>query len=357
MFHEARSLEESVPDWLKGWKGNGIIARIQNQEIASLVRQTGLPVVDVLGLVPKARIPLVHVDNREIARMAAEHLRERGFRHFGYYGLLQENWSLERRDFFRKWLGESGHDLAIYEQPRHARSHASWEERENRLAQWILKLPKPAGVMVCSDQRGLDLLEACRRARVAVPDAVAVVGVDNDEALCDIAHPPLSSVLPAHHQVGYEAAALLDKLMRGGRPPRNPVLIRPTGVKTRQSTDVLAVQDRNISRAVQVIREEACHGLSVDRVAKAAGISRSVLQRRFQTILGKTVHQEMIDIRLKRASALLAETDLPLIEVAELAGFNHQEYLGAVLRTHFGKTPSQFRREAREKKNPQDADW
>jgi LacI family transcriptional regulator len=134
--------------------------------------------------------------------------------------------------------------------------------------------------------------------------------------------------------------------MKGGRPPKSPVLIAPSGVKTRQSTDVLAIADPNVSRALHLIREQGCLGLGVDEVAAAAGLSRSVLQRRFRKILGKTVHQEILDIRLKRACTLLAETDLPLIEVAEQAGFTHQEYLGVVFRTRLGMTPAQFRREA-----------
>jgi DNA-binding LacI/PurR family transcriptional regulator len=131
IFHEPRSLEESGPCWLKSWQGDGIIARVQNRQIADLVHHTHLPVVDVLGLVPGAGIPLVHVDNSKIARLAAEHLRERGFRHFGYYGLSDENWSAQRRNYFREWLGEFGRSLAIYEQPRHDRSQASWEDRED----------------------------------------------------------------------------------------------------------------------------------------------------------------------------------------------------------------------------------
>ncbi len=346
LFHEPRSLEESGPRWLATWRGDGIIARVQNHQIANLVKQTGLPVVDVLGLVPEAGIPLVHVDDREIASLAAEHLRERGFRHFGFYGLFEENWSARRRDCFRDCLGDSGRNLTVFEQPRHERSEASWDDRENELAQWVLQLPKPVGVLVCSDQRGLNFLEACRRAGVAVPDEVAVVGVDNDEALCGIANPPLSSVWPAHNQVGYEAAALLDRLMAGEPAPAAPTLIAPVGVKTRQSSEVLAVEDRNVARALQFIRGRACGGLNVDEVAEAAGLSRSVLQRRFREMLGKTVHEAILDIRLKRAGELLTETELPLIDVAEQSGFKHQEYLGAVFRARTGKTPAQFRREA-----------
>lgn len=343
LFHEPCSLEESGPQWLATWKGDGIIARVQNRRIADLVKATRLPVVDVLGLVPEAGIPLVHVDDREIARLAVEHLRERGFRHFGFYGLSDENWSAQRRDCFRECLEAVGHVSAVYEQPRHDQS---WEDRENELARWILHLPKPVGVMVCSDQLGLAFLEACRRAGVSVPDEVAVVGVDNDDALCEIAHPPLSSVWPAHSQVGYEAAALLDRLMAGESPPPAPILIAPGGIKARQSSDALAVEDRGVARALQLIREHACNGLDVDAVAEGSGLSRSVLQRRFRRVLGKTVHEQILDMRLKRACELLAETELPLIEIAERVGFKYQEYLGAVFRKRMGKTPAQFRREA-----------
>lgn len=345
LYHQPRSLEESGPSWLRGWRGDGIIARLQTRELADLVKETGLPVVDVLGLVPEAGFPLVHVDDREIARLAAEHLQESGFRNFGFYGLAGENWSGRRREFFREWLARAGRELHVCEQARHESATATWEDAEEELVRWVLRLPKPAGVLVCSDQRGLNFLEACRRASVTVPDEVAVVGVDNDEALCEIAHPPLSSVWPAHPQVGYEAAALLDRLMAGDGPPAAPILIAPGGVKTRQSSDVLAVEDRNLARALRFIRERACVGLSVDEVAEAAGLSRSVLQRRFRAVLGKTVHAEILAVRVKRACELLTETDLPLFEVAEQAGFTHQEYLGAVLQRQLGKTPAQFRRE------------
>lgn len=345
IFHEPRSLEESGPRWLREWRGSGIIARVQNRALADLVKSSGVPVVDVLGLVPAAGIPLVHVDDAQIARLAAEHWRERGFRHFAYYGLADENWSVLRRDAFRRWLGPWGETLAVYDQPRRDRASRSWEEQEDALARWIQRLPKPVGVMVCSDQRGQAFLEACRRAGVAVPDEVAVVGVDNDEALCEITNPPLSSVWPAHDQVGYEAAALLDRLMAGESAPAAPILIPPRGLKARLSSDVLAFEDRNLARALKIIRERACTGLDVDEVAEAAGLSRSVLQRRFREMLDRTVHEELRRVRLKRARELLTETNLPLPEVAEQAGFKHQEYLGVVLRREWGKTPAQVRRE------------
>ena len=148
LFHEARSLEDSVPRWLEGWRGDGIIARVQNRRIAEAVLATGLPAVDVLGMVPEMGIPLVHVDDREIGRLAAVHLIERGFQHFGYFGIADENWSIRRRESFQACLREHEFNLDTFDTPRHVRRSVTWEQRENKLARWIQTLPKPVGVMV-----------------------------------------------------------------------------------------------------------------------------------------------------------------------------------------------------------------
>jgi LacI family transcriptional regulator len=344
LYHEPRSLEESVPRWLRKWKGDGIIARIQNQSIAAEVRATGIPAVDVLGLVPQVSIPLVHVDDAQIARMAAGHLLERGFRHFGFFGIEGENWSERRRESFAECAHAAGCSLGVYELPRDQARATTWERMEDELASWVRHLPKPAGVMVCSDQRGPQFLEACRRAGVQTPDEVAVVGVDNDEPLCEVCNPPLSSVNANHLRVGYHAAALLDRLMRGRQAPPQPILIEPERVVTRMSTDVLAIEDRAVANVLRLIREQACAGIKVDDLARQAGLSRSVLQRRFRTLLKRSVHEELLSVRLKRASELLAETDLSLAEIAERTGFKHQSYMGAVFKARLGKTPARFRK-------------
>ena len=347
LYHEPRSLEESVPRWLRHWQGDGIIARIQNRAIAEEARATGLPTVDVLGVVREMNFPLVHVDDAQVARMAGEHLLERGFRHFSYFGIEGENWSEGRREAFAELVREAGCDLAVYELPRCQAGESSWETMVDELARWVAKLPKPAGVMVCSDKRGAQFLEACRRAGTQVPDEVAVIGVDNDEPLCEVCNPPLSSVNASHFQVGYEAAALLDRLMSRRARPSAPLLIAPRGVVTRRSTEVLAIEDRQIATVLRLIREHACEGIRVDTLAQQAGLSRSVLQRRFRTTLQRTVHQEILNVRLKRARELLSETDLPLAEIAERAGFKHQEYMGAIFKARLDRTPAQYRKKAR----------
>jgi LacI family transcriptional regulator len=345
LYHEPRSLDDALPAWLKRWRGDGIIVRVQNERVARAVKDTGIPVVDVLGVVPGFRLPLVHVDDTLIARMAAEHLLERGFRHFAFFGIEGENWSERRREAFRQFLGLTTDRISSYTVPRSSLFSGSWEQQEDEIAGWLSRLAKPVGIMVCSDQIGTRLLEACRRARTEVPDEVAVIGVDNDETLCDVCTPPLSSVIAGHQLVGYEAAALLARMMAGRKPGPTPILVQPQGVATRGSTDVLATPDRQVAAALRIIRDNACTGLTAANVISQVPVSRSVLQRRFRKELGRSIQEEIINVRLKRARELLAQTDLPLVEVAERSGFRHQEYLGAIFKARTGLTPARFRRE------------
>ena len=345
-FHEPRSLEESVPGWLKDWAGDGVIARVQNEQIARAVEQAGVPVVDVLGVIQPSSLPFVHTNDADIANLAAEHLLDRGFRRFAFFGLEGENWSQRRRDAFVGKLRAAGCPCTVYETPREVHHARMWEDYADDLARWVAQLDKPVGLMACSDQCGPILLEACRRGGAAVPDEVAVIGVDNDEPLCEVSDPALSSVWPDHFRVGYEAAALLDRLMKGTPAPLGPVYLAPRGIVTRQSTDVLAIEDRDVAAAVRFIRERACEGVVIDDVVDHVSLSRSVLQRRFKQIVGRTLHEEMLRVRLERARGLLTQTDLPIALVAEKAGFNHQEYMGAVFRARFGQTPAQCRKAA-----------
>jgi len=347
LYHEPRSLEESVARWIRDWHGDGIIVRVQNRQIAEAVIQTGLPAVDVLGLVKEVNLPLVHVDDVAIARLAAEHLLERGFRHFAFCGIRGANWSDARRDAFVHEVAAVGCPCSIHQLPPHSRGQRTWETQEEQLADWVRQLPKPVGVMVCNDPRGQQVLEACRRAGAAVPEEVAVIGVDNDEPLCQIADPPLSSVIPDHRRVGFEGAALLDRLMAGVRPPPAPIYLPPAGSVTRMSTDVLAIDDLEVAAAVRFIREHAVSGIGVDNVLEEVMVSRSTLQRRFHKVLGRTVHDEILRVRLRRAQELLVETDLPIETVAAKAGFAHRQYLGEVFKAKTGQTLAGYRKRAR----------
>ncbi|HJV49786.1 MAG TPA: DNA-binding transcriptional regulator [Geothrix sp.] len=345
LYHEPRSLAEGLPAWLQHWEGDGIIARVQDPGLAEAVQATGLPVVDVLGAVPAAGFPLVHVDDHRIAALAAEHLIERGFHHFAFLGIQGENWSEQRLEGFRLALPGPPESVPRFEVPRQLMDRSPWETQMEALARWIVQLPKPIGIMVASDQLGHHLLEACRRARILVPDDVAVVSVDNDETLCEVCNPSLSSVEAGHRLVGYKAAELLDHLLRGGERPSQAERVNPHRVIIRASSDVLATSDRQVATALRIIRDLACTGLSASALIARIPTSRSVLQRRFRSETGRSIQQEIIQVRLNHARRLLAETDLPLVEVAERSGFKHREYLGAIFKAHLGKSPAEYRRE------------
>ena len=205
-------------------------------------------------------------------------------------------------------------------------------------------MPKPVGILAANDDRGLQVLDACRRSEIDVPDQVAVLGVDNDEYLCSLSLPPLSSIDMNSEETGYRAAALLDKLMTGRRPPKRLPEIRPAGVIIRRSTDVLATEDRDVIRAVRFIRDHACRPLRVADVTEHVSMSRSSLEPRVRAVLGRTVHQEIRKVQIDTAKTLLADTDLPIKQVAQRCGFKNVQYLTRVFSATVGKTPADFRR-------------
>ncbi len=344
IYHEPRGLEDPVPKWLQGWDGDGIIARIQNDRMAHTVKETGIPIVDVLGLATEARFPLVHADDEGIAQQAAEHLLQRGFRNFAYCGIRHAPWSNRRRDVFTKTISLAGYECSVYHLPTSIRSGRNWEKVEKSFTKWIVELPKPVGIMACNDPRGQLLLEACRRGRVSVPEEAAVIGVDNDEPLCMISDPPLSSVMPNHERVGFEAAALLNRMMAGDDPPGETLFIPPLRVVTRMSTDVSAIEDPEVASVVRFVREHACEGIDLHDIVEYSGFSRSTLLRKTKKVLGRSLHEEIIRVRLQRVHYLLTETNLSIESITHKSGFNHRQYMGKVFKAEYGETLAEYRK-------------
>ena len=349
IFLQERSLRDLSPGWLKNWSGDGIIARVEDRTMAQAIRRLGLPAVDLRCLLPNLELPSVRPRDASIARLAAEHLLERGFRHFAFCGFTGADYSDARRDSFLERIASVGYRCHIFRDPAPPEKAGTldYEEHglryENRVAEWLQGLPKPVGLMACNDIRGQQVLNACRDVRMSVPDEVAVVGVDNDDVLCELSDPPLTSVVPNSSRIGYEAAALLARMMAGKKPPLEPVFVEPEGIVTRRSTEVLAIEDRHIASAVRFIREHACEGIDVTDVLKAVPLSRSALERRFARALGRSPKEEILRVRLNRARQLLVETEFPLSLVAEKIGLEHAEYLNVIFKKKTGLTPGQFR--------------
>lgn len=335
---------EGVPPWLRRWDGDGIIARIENSSIARAVVASGLPAVDVSAarLVPP--LPWVETDDETIARLAAEHLLGRGFRHLGFCGLSNFNWSKHRCRHFQEAVRERGAVCHVHMVPAQSERRGSWEADERELTRWVRRLPRPIGIMACFDIRGQQLLEACRRANVDVPDEVAVIGVDNDTLLCELSDPPLSSVVLDTYRTGRIAAELLDRMMAGKTVAGEAHLIPPLGIAARRSTDALAIEDPDIVSAVRFIRDNACRGIGVEDVLEVVALSRRVLESRFVKRLGRSPHDVISDIQVERVKDLLMGTSLPLKTIARQTGFRHAEYMSVAFKRATGMAPGAYRK-------------
>lgn len=335
-----------LPSWLKAWEGDGIIARVDSKEIAAALRKTGLPVVDVSAERYASEFPRVSVDNAAVARLAAEHLLAKGFRSFGFCGDAEFLWAKQRGAEFRRWLGAAGFRCAFFEGEKGAAKRSDAEVRA--MAEWLGELPRPLGVFACYDGRAQQVLEACQLRGWAVPDEIAVLGVDNDEVLCELCTPPLSSVQPNARRTGFEAAALLARMMRGTKVAGGATrMVEPVRVVERQSTDVLAVDDPRVAQALRFIREHVSEGIDVGDVLRAVPMSRTLLERKFKAALGHSPHRQIVQQRIERAKHLLAESEVSIAVVAELAGFADASYLSVAFRRETGESPHAFRGRSR----------
>lgn len=342
LFHGAGGLTDSFPEWMENWDGDAVVARIQNKDTRERLEKLDIPVVDVLG-VCENRFPLVHVDDRAIATLVAEHFRARDFRNFAFYGIAGENWSERRAASFRAGCIDAA-SFHLHETPRSGGGRGTSAFRE--LQHWVRDLPRPVGMMVASDQRGLELLEACLSEGISVPEEIAVIGVDNDTALCEIAEPSLSSVRGGHFNVGVQAAHLIDRLLEGETPPTTPLLVPPNEIVERESSQIHAIDDPIIADSVRHIRENLAESITNDSIARAVGLSRTLLQKRFRDATGQSIREFILARRIERAISLIETTDITLADVAWRCGFRHQEYLGQVVKKATGETPGMLRKAA-----------
>jgi LacI family transcriptional regulator len=328
----------AVPEWLQRWDGDGVIARVENATIARELRATGLPVIDVSAALPRLVFPRVATEAGGAARLAATHLVERGLKRFAYCGYRGVHWSRLRGEAFAATVRATGGTCVFFSPPS-----GPVDAEIEAIAAWLQGLARPVGVLAAIDPRGQQVLAACRLAGLSVPDEVAVIGVHNDELLCDLCDPPLSSVIPDAPRAGYVAAGLLSEAMAGKRLAVALHEIEPLGVASRQSTDVTAVADTKIAEAVRFMRQHAAGGANVGDVLRAVPMARTALERRFKAVLGTTPHAYVRKLRMERVQELLVNTSLPVGEIAAATGFENPEYLSAMFRRECGESAREFR--------------
>ena len=299
-----------------GWCGDGIIARVADRTMGRYLAEALGGVVNVSSArIPGVCFPTVTADLHAAAQLAVEHLLNQGFRHFGYFAPLGASYVDVHYHSFVERLAAAGLDCDLLpaRRGRGKGSKATWQRQQNELRRWLQQLPKPVAVVTWTSDRGREVLYACRAVGLLVPEEVAVMGGDEDSLLCETCNPPLSGVALTSERIGYEAAALLDRLLHGECPPKDPILIEPTRVVVRQSTDTLAITDPDLARAIAFVRAHAATPIQVSDILREVAISRSSLERRFQEALGRSPAEEIRRVRLERTKQLLADTDMPVV--------------------------------------------
>ena len=347
-------------EWEVFLAGNPEIKRINAREFDGVIFDRAHP--STLAKWKKSRLPCVEImrscepfsvnyDEQRIGALAAEHLHSTGKRlvALGSPAETQPAWLGPRVAGFCKWARE--HNLPVETFflgggiPRPSTPFGKWTPVP-RIAQWVKTLKRPCAIFCADIHLAREVMAVCRSLKIDIPDEIAVIGVDNDEILCLMERPTLSAVITQSEKVGYHAAEMLDRRMKGEiRTRQERLLITPAGIVARGSTSGIVAEDVPLSKALGLIRERAAQAIHIDEIARLAGVSRRSLENRFQKNLGRSPHQELLRIRIEKAKALLSETSLPMVKIAELSGFGDPYNFSRAFRRETGGTPRQYRQQ------------
>ena len=346
----AEPLDTEVPRRLRAEGVDGVLARVHSLRIGRALVRLGVPVVDMLEEVPIRGVPQIVVDDREVVRLALEHLLERGLRAVAFLGLRSVRYSDVRRRHLVELCRERTRDIQAAATGGSAcpmtlliDDGPARRPHERAIGVWIETLPRPIGLVCCNDVWAGRAVAACRNRGIDVPDQIAIVGVDDDPVVCKVSATPLTSVNPNTFQIGYQAARLLHGMMTGGPAPPQLTYVAPAGVVTRRSTDVLAFPDREVARLVRYVRDNACGRLTVGGMVRTLGTSRRTVERLFARYVGRSPSDEIRHVRLMRVRQLLGDTDLGLDTIARVAGFTYTESMRRAFKAEFGVSPKAYR--------------
>ena len=344
MFQGKDAWRKRILPELRIWGPDGIIAHVDTTKAQELI-ELGVPIILQPLREPVSLGPSVlGDDNQAVGEMGAEYLLERCFKNYAFCGFPNVYWSQERSEAFVKRILRAGFEPHLYEPPESHRWSFVEEDREF-LCKWLISMPKPIAVMACNDIRGQQVVDACKLTDAIVPDEVAVLGVDDDDLICDSANPPLSSVALGTEKAGYEAAQLLDRMMHRGKKRKWPkTTIHPTHIVTRQSTDILAIDDPEVAKAASFIRTHRRSEIGVRDVVDATTLARRALEQRFKEILNRSVYQEIRRVRVEQVTKMLLETTMPVYKIALTLGYSSSEHIARPFRKEKGMSPQEYRR-------------
>jgi len=341
-----------APEWLSlsvlhlvGWPGDGVIAALNTPKEAACAAKFHLPLVNMSSALAESPVPRSIVDNRAIGELAAEHLLERGFQSYAFYGIRDIEYSAHRLAGFEQRLAAGGYQAGVFTPRATFRLRGQfWLQQRGALTEWLSRLPLPCGLLAVSDVRARQVIEACYQLQIKVPEQVAVIGVDDQQIICEHTHPTISSIARNNILEGYSAALLLDRLMRGRKDGLKDRLIRPLQVVARESTATFAVSDERLRQALEYFQHHIEDPVTVAELCSHAGVSRRWLEYAFRDKLDETPYHYIRRQRLEHARRLLAEEpETKIYRIAKRIGFSSAKQLTKAFRREFGLSPREFR--------------
>jgi LacI family transcriptional regulator len=334
---------KGILDWAKDWGADGIIGQLYNEIDLNLLVEAKIPVVAQDFKERFTEIPNITGAYHEAGEMGASYFLQKGFKNFAFYGFNDIVWSRERAEGFEKKINAMGYKVNYFEH-RKSRSTDLWYYKSNSLSKWLLSLPKPIALMTCDDNQGLHITEACKQNKIRIPEEVSVLGVDNDEMLCELSDPPLSSIGLDIEKGGYDTAKLMEQMIKTSAANFYDIHVKPTQIITRQSTDIYATNDNHIASSLKYIHKNIEKNLQVEEVVKQVPLSRRSLEKRFLQITGYPIYKYIFNLRIEKFTQKLLETDLTVFEIAMDLGLNDSKNIARQFKQVKGCNPIEYRK-------------
>jgi len=337
----------------------GAFVSTQTATKAKELIQLDIPVIALSTVQDMYNLPYISANSKQVSEMAAEYLLGKEFQNFGFFGLTQAKWSRDRFEFYSDYLKKKGHTTAVFNEKQipiindftpftRLWINTTVGTGQEELIKWLRDLPKPIAILASCDIFACHLINVAKEANINMPDEVAILGVNNDNAVCNICDPPLSSISLNFKKAGYSAAKLLDKIISGQDTMHGQcVEILPTHVETRGSTDVYAINDHDIVQAMKYIRKNSNKPLQVNEIASNVCMSKRSLQMRFTKAVGRSIHDEIVAAHFEIAKILLIETSLPIDEIASRSGFHYTSNMRRAFTKITGMLPQKYRQQHR----------
>ncbi|MDO5581438.1 MAG: substrate-binding domain-containing protein [Planctomycetia bacterium] len=335
------------PSNLLTWEGDGVIAHVPSPDVFEQIRSKNCPFIllseEEYSLSKDLSGHFVKCDNPEIGKLSARHLLQQGFKHFAYIPHLEPfTWCAEREKAFVESLEAEGKKCLIF--PAKKAGETDWFSQRERMCSWLKDLPKPVGILAANDFRGRQILEACQRCGIPVPYQAGVLGVNDDQLVCEMNYPSLSSIAVNWSEGGYKAAELLDRIMSGEPLPKDPYFYGNPRIVSRNSTEKIQTSDELAIRILELIRINEAAQLRVADIVHCLNVSQRSAETRFKKATGHSIIEEIKRERMRKIRSMLEETDHSVNEIARISGFENANYLGKIFKEEFGLTLGEYRK-------------